>query len=365
MSFDLAIIGGGPAGCAAAIVAAKSGARVLLLDRSRFPRQKVCGEFVSAESLGLLQMLLADDFQYLLSKSPRISRTRIFLDGSMLEAAINPPAASIARFDLDSALWQSCCEAGVEAHAETTVKSIEGSGLFRIVAGDQVFESKSVINASGRWSSFTSREVRARSTDQKWIGVKAHYYEIAAARSVDLYFVEGGYCGVQPVADAHNGSGTRINACAMVRADVANSLPEVLRLNPALRERSSSWTPVTEPVTTSPLIFHQPEPVQNGMLQVGDAAAFVDPFVGDGISLALRSGALASECLHSFLQGRYSLEEASMRYAQAYTQRLSRVFKVSSLLRGWLRWPRAVRKPLFSLISRTTFVGRQIVHLTR
>src|SRR5256714_8211933 len=166
MSFDLAIIGGGPAGCAAAIVAAKSGARVLLLDRSRFPRQKVCGEFVSAESLGLLQLLLADDFQYLLSKSPRISRTRIFLDGSMLEAAINPPAASIARFDLDSALWQSCCEAGVQSHAETTVRSIEGSGSgpFQIVAGDQVFESKSVINASGRWSSFTSREVRARST---------------------------------------------------------------------------------------------------------------------------------------------------------------------------------------------------------
>ena len=99
MSFDLAIIGGGPAGCAAAIVAAKSGARVLLLDRSRFPRQKVCGEFVSAESLGLLQLLLADDFQYLLSKSPRISRTRIFLDGSMLEAGIPHFGKVVARLE--------------------------------------------------------------------------------------------------------------------------------------------------------------------------------------------------------------------------------------------------------------------------
>ena len=48
MIFDLAIIGGGPAGCSAAIIAARNGARVLLLERTRFPRHKVCGEFVSA-----------------------------------------------------------------------------------------------------------------------------------------------------------------------------------------------------------------------------------------------------------------------------------------------------------------------------
>ncbi len=57
-----------------------------------------------------------------------------------------------------------------------------------------------------------------------------------------------------------------------------------------------------EPVTTSPLVFHKPEPLQNAMLQVGDAAAFVDPFIGDGISLALRSGALAAECLSPFFK---------------------------------------------------------------
>src|SRR6202035_869650 len=67
MIFDLAIIGGGPAGCAAAIVSASGGARVLLLERTRFPRHKVCGEFVSAESLGLLQDPLAKEFRYLLS----------------------------------------------------------------------------------------------------------------------------------------------------------------------------------------------------------------------------------------------------------------------------------------------------------
>jgi menaquinone-9 beta-reductase len=363
--FNLAIVGGGPAGCAAAIVAARKGARVLLLERTRFPRHKVCGEFVSAESLGLLQELLANDFRYLLTRAPCISKSRIFLDGSILEARIDPPAASITRFDLDAALWETCCVEGVETHAETVVKSIDGTGPFRIVAGKQVFGAHALINASGRWSSFTSPEVRARNNEEKWIGIKAHFYEATAASSTDLYFFDGGYCGVQPVAAATNGSGVRINACAMVRADVANALPDVLRLHPALHERSRTWKAAIEAVSTSPLVFHKPEPLQDTMLQAGDAAAFVDPFVGDGISLALRSGALAAECLQSFFRGEHSLQQAAELYGEAYKKRLGRVFKVSSMLRGWLRWPRPIRGPMFSLISRAEFVGRQMVKLTR
>lgn len=365
MIFDLVVIGGGPAGCAAAIVAARKGARVLLLERTRFPRHKVCGEFVSAESLELLQNLLANDFHHLLTRAPRISNSRIFLDGSMLEARIDPPAASIARFDLDAALWETCCVEAVETHTEMVVKSVEGNGPFLIASATQVFEADAVINASGRWSNFTSPEVRAKNSKEKWIGIKAHFYEASGVPSTDLYFFDGGYCGVQPVSAAINGLGTRINACAMVRADVANTLSAVLRLHPALRERSRTWKPAMETVSTSPLVFHKPEPVQNTMLQVGDAAAFVDPFVGDGISLALRSGALAAECLQSFFRGEYSLQQAAALYSKAYKARLERVFTVSSMLRGWLRWPRPIRRPMFSLISRADFVSRQMVRLTR
>jgi flavin-dependent dehydrogenase len=222
-----------------------------------------------------------------------------------------------------------------------------------------------VINASGRWSSFTSPEVRARNNGEKWIGIKAHFHEDSAPRSTDLYFFDGGYCGVQPVSTDTNGLGTRINACAMVRADIANTLSAVLRLHPALRERSRTWKPAMETVSTSPLVFHKPEPVQNAMLQVGDAAAFVDPFVGDGISLALRSGALAAECLQSFFGRERSLQQAATLYQSLYHQRLGRVFKISSMLRGWLRWPRPIRRPMFSLISRAEFISRQMVKLTR
>lgn len=365
MLFDLAIIGGGPAGCAAATVAARNGARVLLLERGQFPRHKVCGEFVSAESLSLLEDLFAGEFKTVIASSPRISRTRIFVDGRMLEAEICPAAASITRFQLDSALWHSCCVAGVECHPETYVQAAHGLGPFRIITRGEVFEARAIVNATGRWSNLTSPAARALTNGEKWLGVKAHFSEPLVSNAVDLYFFEGGYCGVQPIAFRENAARAQINACAMVRAEVATSLAGVLTQNGRLSERSRSWQPETEPVTTSPLIFHEPEPLQGNILQVGDAAAFVDPFIGDGISLALRSGALAAECLAPFFRGQRSLDQVSTEYSREYEIRFANVFRTSSKIRGLLGWPRIVRKPVLSLLAQTPFITKQIIRMTR
>ncbi len=250
---DLIVIGAGPAGCAAAITAARTGASVLLLERGHFPRHKVCGEFVSAESLDLLQNLLAPTHRSLIAKAPRIDRSRIFVDAAELQAEITPPAASITRFDLDIALWDSCAAAGVELQDDCTVQSVKGTWPFQVVTKTESLEARAVINATGRWSNFTSPATRARVTDgrnnDRWIGLKAHFREpaIPTPSSVDLYFFDGGYCGVQPITANQNGAGTAINACAMVRADVATDLAEVLKLHPALRDRSQSWQLLTAP----------------------------------------------------------------------------------------------------------------------
>jgi len=372
MIYDLVVIGGGPAGCAAAITAARTGASVLLLERGRFPRHKVCGEFVSAESLDLLQNLLAPAHHGLIKKGPRIARSRIFVDAAELQAEITPAAASITRFDLDAALWDSCAHAGVECRSDCVVQSVEGTGPFRVATRADSFEARALINATGRWSNLTSTATRARATagasKDRWIGVKAHFREVAASPSVDLYFFEGGYCGVQAVSPPiQNGAAIVVNACAMVRADIATDLTKILELHPALRERSLNWKPqpMMDPVTTSPLVFHQPEPTQNGMLQVGDAATFVDPFIGDGISLALRSGDLAAECLSRFFRNECSLESVAADYTRLYQTRLSPVFRASSRLRNLLRWPGVVRKPVLSLLEKTPAITRHFVRMTR
>ena len=364
MNYDLIIIGAGPAGTSAAISAARQGASVLLLERGRFPRHKVCGEFVSAEALGLLRDLLDLEHAALIQDAVRIPRARVFLDGRTLQASVDPPAASIARFELDLALWQSARSAGVDARQQVTVQSIVGCGPFRITTSDGEFETRALVNASGRWSNLNRPPAENGVPREKWLGVKAHFAEPPSEPSVDLYFFEGGYCGVQPVAVAGESAG-RVNASAMVRADVASTLPEVFARHPALRERSRNWSLLSDLVSTSPLIFRRPQPQRDGILMAGDAAGFVDPFVGDGISLALRSGALAAHCLGPLFAGEAALSEAVRRYRQAYEQSLLPVFRASSTLRRMLVLPGPVRKPLLFILERTPAMTDYLVRKTR
>jgi flavin-dependent dehydrogenase len=151
----------------------------------------------------------------------------------------------------------------------------------------------------------------------------------------------------------------------MVRADVARTLPEVLLRHPALLQRSQEWELVFKPVSTSPLIFQRPEPVRDRMLMAGDAAGFVDPFVGDGISLALRSGAMAAKCLGAALSGRISFDAALDRYRREYQRELAPVFRASSAIRRVLSLPRGVRKPLISLVNSSPKIARLMVSATR
>ncbi|HXY16354.1 MAG TPA: FAD-dependent monooxygenase [Terriglobales bacterium] len=362
--YDLIVIGGGPAGASAAITSCRTGAHVLLLERGRFPRHKVCGEFVSAEALGLLGSLLELTYSSLPYAVP-IPRARFFVDDRVLEAAVQPAAASIARLDLDRSLWDSAERCGTEARQQVIVQNLSGSGPFVVCTSIGDFETRAVVNASGRWSTLNGAQSRNGNGGAKWIGLKAHYLEPAPPASVDLYFFDGGYCGVQPVnlSSAHDQA--RVNACAMVRADVASTMPETFELHPALRERAARWTPVMNPVGVSPLLFGKPRPIEGSVLSVGDAAGFVDPFVGDGISLALRSGALAAESLAPFFAGQLSLAQAIRQYAESYQLHFASVFRSSSRIRRMLRLPRPVRAPILSLLAHSTAVTEYLVRQTR
>ena len=360
--YDLIVIGGGPAGSAAAITAARLGARVLLLERGRFPRHKVCGEFVSAESLGLLADLLGPQPSPLLQDAIRISHGRFFAGGQTLRFTIAPAAASITRLDLDAALWNSAEKQGVEAQQQIAVEKILGTGPFRVVTSKGTYEARALINASGRWSNLSAPPPK---TQEKWIGLKAHFSESQPAQSVDLYFFEGGYCGMQPVRSLADKEESLVDVCTMVRADVASSFPEVFNLHPGLLERSKRWQPFSKPVSTSPLVFQTPTPIRDGILLAGDAAGFVDPFVGDGISMALRGGALAAECLTPFLRGNVAYAEALRQYAGAYEKSFSTVFRTSARIRWGLQLPGWVRKPVLFFLEKNPSLAQYLMEQTR
>jgi flavin-dependent dehydrogenase len=337
--FDLAVIGGGPAGSSAAITAARAGARIALFESRQFPRHKVCGEFVSAEALDVLARLLQPagssagcaappGLETLLQNAPVMGRTRLWLGNRMLEAAISPPAVSVTRYQLDWSLWRAAQAAGVECRDNCEVSALEGDGPFAVKAAVGTITSRALIVAAGRWSQFlTDRTLPA---GPKWIGLKAHFREARPSLTTDLYFFRHGYCGVQPVSE------DVVNACAMVRSDVASSLPEVFRLHSRLHERSDAWQPMIPVVTTAPLFYRAPQPVRGHTAFVGDAAGFIDPFVGDGISIALRSGEAAAQYLRGFLAGECRLEESIAAYRREYSRQFAPLLAVAARVRGLL-----------------------------
>ncbi len=354
-TYDFAIAGGGPAGCAAALRAARAGARVLLLERGRYPRQKVCGEFLSAQGASLLQDLDSSLATRLLEAVPRISRARLFVDGKTVEMPIEPAAASVTRLALDVAMWRACAEVGVDCRKQTAVERVSGDGPFQIASSAGTFASRSFLVAAGRWSNLRGH---TPDSSQRWIALKAHFHEPSPPASVDLYFFDAGYCGVQAV-----GAET-VNACAMVRAEAARTLPEVFRLHAELKRRSRTWQPVSEAVSTSPLVFTAPSPIDGCTLYAGDAAGFIDPFLGDGMSLALRSGVLAADCLVDFWSSRINLAQAAGKYGRRYRRELLPLFRNASLLRRSLSLPPALRKPLVSLLNAGP-LARWVVERTR
>ena len=129
------------------------GAKVLLLEKDRFPRQKVCGEFVSPESLGLLHGFLEDGTVSNLAL--RSASSRIFLDDQILTLPVSPAAQSIPRFDLDAALFVAAQNAGVTAHEGVAVHEVQRDELFHVTHA-----GKHVCCARGR--------------ERHWTMVKAH-----------------------------------------------------------------------------------------------------------------------------------------------------------------------------------------------
>jgi flavin-dependent dehydrogenase len=370
--YDLIVIGGGPAGSACAITAARLGAKVLLLEKDRFPRQKVCGEFVSPESLGLLRGLLKNGLlknglsknaflgdrlaeRDWFSTAPQVLSSRIFLDNKSLTLPVSPPAQSIPRFDLDPALFCAAQNAGVTAQEGVAVNKVQHDNLFHVVAAEKTYTAHAVINATGRWSRLTQFDVAGK---EKWLGLKAHFTEPSPPQSVDLYFFPGGYCGVTPV------SANAVNACAMVRSDVAHTLDEVFAKEPRLWQRSRAWQQLFTTVTTSPLYFREPETECDGILLAGDSAGFIDPFAGDGISLALQSGSLAAQSIVPFLRGSCSLEQVHGQYRAVYRKRFTPAFRNASRLRAALAAPRWVRSAAW-VFAGIPVVGKMLVRGTR
>jgi len=311
---DLLVIGAGPAGATLATLAAKQGARVALIDRSEFPRDKVCGEFLSAAGCGVLERLGVLD-ELLRLGGRWIDSCRLTgRDGRWLDAALpgDGPAGralGISRYVLDRELVRAAETAG----ARVLLRHEALNPLFHDgrVSGFELRErgrrdatrsltASLVVAADGR-RSLLARKLHPHLCDPltssagSWFGLKTHLSGVSAQPDrVELHWFDEGYAGLGPIEAG------RINLCMMltVRAlkRCGGSPERVLRervmRNPALQSlleqaRSARWHSV------GPLRFAPRRPSAAGAIFIGDAAGTIDPFCGAGMSHALMAAELA------------------------------------------------------------------------
>ncbi len=295
---EVLILGGGVAGCAASIALARKGRGVTLIEREPTPRHKVCGEFLSGEALEDLQALGINVAS--LGAVP-IDYVRLAASRRAAEAPLPFPAASLTRKALDTALIAEAIAAGVQLERGRSVQALSRTGnIWQVTLDDgATYEAPTVFLATGK------QDLRghARPEDpERWVAFKM-YFRLAPAqaaelaRASELMLYPGGYGGIQPV------EGGIANLCCVVQQRHLsrvgyrwdNFLAKMQEDCPHLAMRLSG----AEPLLAKPIaITHIPygyirRTSESGLYCIGDQAAVIPSFTGDGISIALHTARCA------------------------------------------------------------------------
>ncbi len=275
------IVGGGPAGSAAAIVLAQAGAAPLVLERSTGPHDKVCGDFLSGEAGAMLDRLGVGPDR--LGAVP-VKWVRLVRGGQSVTAPLPFPAWSVSRRVLDEALLQRAAACGAEVVRGETIRAVQSDGTIERAVGGVI--RGTVFLATGKHDLRGS----ARPRDRRMVGFKT-YVRLAQAQfdalagGVEIVLLPGGYAGLQNVEDG------RTVLCWLARGGDARAClahPHVA----ARLEGASAMPDRLLSVAGMPYGFLAPPA---DFFRLGDQAAVIPSFAGAGVAIALISGAAAAE----------------------------------------------------------------------
>jgi len=349
------ILGGGVAGCAASIALARNGRSVTLIEREPTPRHKVCGEFLSGEALEDLHALGIDVAS--LGAVP-INYVRLAASRRAAEAPLPFPAASLTRKALDTALIAAAIAAGVRVERGRSVQSLNRAtgNVWRATLDDgTIYEAPTAFLATGKHD--LRGHGRPKDPNQ-WVGFKM-YYRLSVAQMADLAdaseltLYSGGYGGIQPVEDGITNFCCVVKRRYFVRAGLRweSLLAKMQQDCPHLAMRLDGAEPLLEkPITITHIPYgYVRRATEDGLYCIGDQAAVIPSFTGDGISIALHTGRraatayLASEAAPVFQPKLRSAMLLQMHLAEAAANGLNNAVARAVLPFCLGVWPGAMR----------------------
>jgi 2-polyprenyl-6-methoxyphenol hydroxylase-like FAD-dependent oxidoreductase len=327
-AWDIAVIGAGVAGSTAAALLAQRGLRVILIERGAYPRQKVCGEFLSPEGVDVLRHLGVWS-QIEAHHPPRIDGFTLTAGRRETRHRLPSPGSGVSRWVLDQVLWEHAQRSGVTTRERCTVAQVTGDfhrGFFLTLqqAGpwSTPIQARAVLCAAGRqWQPRGQPRTQVDSERSRFVGLKAHFQGVSLDRHVELHTIRHGYCGMVEV------TGGVTNVCCWLEAQAlrrAGGIPHrflssVLVENSGLRIRlqgaeqvGASWT------TTSFTYGRTVAPVALGIWNIGDCAAMVAPLTGDGMGMGLRAAELAATMMLAVFCQESPWDQVTAEYARRW-----------------------------------------------
>ncbi|AEG50580.1 monooxygenase FAD-binding protein [Sphingobium chlorophenolicum L-1] len=352
------IVGGGPAGAAAAIILARAGVGAHLVDRQAGPHDVVCGGFLGWDALAELRALGVDAFA--LGARP-IGRLRLAAGGRQVELALPHRAAGLSRRVLDEALIGLAGEVGAAIMRGRAVRAADaGSRSVRFDDGEE-WAADALFLATGKHElRGLSRDLDGR-RESPSAGLRAALPADARrsrdlAGMVELHLFDGGYAGLLLQED-----GTA-NLCLSVARErlaggVTALMTEIMAEAPRLAERMKGEIPAFDAVAGVPYGWRA-KATSPGIFRIGDQGAVIASLAGDGIAIALASGGSAAQ---AYLNGG---ADAAADWQARMHRRSFRPLAVAEALRHGAAGPFG-RGLLMRLLHGMPGLGAQAALLTR
>jgi len=356
--WDVVVVGAGPAGSATALQLARAGARVLLLDRARFPREKPCSEYLSPESTRVLERLGTDVLSAVAAAAPaHLTGMKVVApSGAGVVGRFETFSFALPRTRFDTILRNAAAAAGAEVREGVKVQELiyEGGAVAGVVTRDMglgardTYRSRIVVGADGLRSVVARRLGPVVRTAPYRIAFTAHVAGVHDVHDLgEMHVGRPGYVGLGPIGD-----GVTTVALVVPLAEARRGERFFAELNrfPGVAGRFDARRVVRRVLATGPFARWSRRVVASGggALLVGDAADFFDPFTGQGIYSALRGAELAAAAILDTLATGASLQP----YARARRREFAGKWLLERMIGIAVGWPALVERVVGRLMRR-------------